>query len=132
MGTTEQLREQNLATIIFNQIKEDPNALGEALLKYSFVGEGRGCYSNFILRSSFRKYSEGVDIFADHLIGYFPPELWDAEYYADKDNIQSYIDPEMDLAVLWFWDGDGHLIFKLGDIIIENTDIKKSYYWKFL
>jgi predicted HAD superfamily hydrolase len=35
-------------------------------------------------------------------------------------------------VVAWFWEHDGHLIFKLGDISIENSDIKCSYGWRFL
>jgi hypothetical protein len=48
------------------------------------------------------------------------------------ENIKSYIDPEIDLAAIYHWDGDGHLIFKLGNIIIENDDIKKSHNWRFV
>ena len=132
MPTTEQIREQKLAKIILAQALEDADVLGEALMKYAFVGRGRGCYSNFELRSSFRLWEAGKDKFADDLCGFWPKELEDQEYRDEKARISSYLDPELDLVVVWLWDGDGHLIFKLGDVALENTDIKKSYGWRFI
>lgn len=131
MKTTEEIRENKLAKIILSQAMEDPNTLGEALLKYAFVGEGRGCYSNFELRPSFRLWREGMDKFSENLVG--PCDIYSEEEYEEEVNkISSYIDAELDLAVAWLWSGDGSLIFKLGDVILQNTDIKKSHNWKFV
>jgi hypothetical protein len=116
--------------MICNHVFEDANILGEILLSYTFVGEGRGCYSNFNLRPSFRLYTTGIDMFCDELLGF--SDSPDGLKTLFTKNIKSYIDPEMDLAAIWHWDGDGHLIFKLGDITIGNDDIKKSYNWKFI
>jgi hypothetical protein len=131
MPTTKQLQFQKLSEIILDRVFEDANMLGEILLDYSFVGEGRGCYSNFELRDCFREYSSGRDQFADRFIG--EGDLFDTYEYAQEiEGIKSYINPEIELIVCWNWSGDGHLIFKLGPLILENTDIKKSYNWKFV
>ena len=131
MPTTEQIRESKLAKIILDQALENADTLGEALLKYSFIGEGRGCYSNFELRPSFRLFNGGKDGFSENLIG--DKDLYsEEEYLAEVNKISSYLDAEIELAVVWLWDGDGHLIFQLGDLILENTDIKKSYGWRFV
>lgn len=116
--------------MIYDLAVEDPNILGEILLDYTFVGDGRGCYSNFDLRPSFRRYSAGKDMFCEELLGCL--DCPDGYLEEDIENIKSYIDPEIDLAVIYHWDGDGHLIFKLGDILIENRDVKKSNNWKSL
>ena len=129
--TSAQITKSKIAKIIFEQALEDPNVLGEALLKYSFVGEGRGCYNNFELRPSFRLFSSGKNGFADHFLG--EGDLYDTyEYSQEIDRISSYLDAEIELAVAWLWDGDGHLIFQLGEVMLENTDIKKSNNWRFI
>ena len=106
--------------------------MGEILLKHCFVGEGRGCYSNFDLHPKFRLWSEGKDKFSEHFIGH--PDIYSPEEFAEEvEKINAYIDPVLDLAVAWDWsNGGGHLIFKFGNEILENTDIKKSYGWRFI
>lgn len=111
-------------------IQKNPNFLGELLLEYSFVGEGRGCYSNFTLRDSFRSYSVGVAEAKDYLLGYGYADQEEED--SETARIQCFYDPKIDLMVAWIWDGDGHLIFKFDNTIIENTDIKKDYIWKFI
>ena len=128
--TSEQITLSKISSMIYDHAVKDPNVLGEVLLDYTFVGEGRGCYSNFDLRPSFRLYTAGKDMFCKELLGF--SDCPDGFYDEDIENIKSYIDPEIDLAVIYHWDGDGHLIFKLGDIIIENDDIKKSHNWRFI
>jgi hypothetical protein len=126
--TSKQITLSKIAQMIYDQAVKNPNILGEVLLDYTFVGAGRGCYSNFDLRPSFRLYTAGKDMFCEELLGH--PDCPDGCYDEDVENIKSYIDPEIDLTVVYHWDGDGHLIFKLGDILIENRDIKKSNNWK--
>jgi len=128
--TSKQITLSKITHMICDHVFEDANILGEVLLRYTFVGEGRGCYSNFDLRPSFRLYTAGKDMFCEELLGC--SDSPDGYYEEDIENIKSYIDPEIDLAVIYHWDGDGHLIFKLGDIIIENDDIKKSHNWRFV
>jgi len=128
--TSKQITLSKIAHIIYDLAVKDPNVLGEALLDYTFVGDGRGCYSNFDLRPSFRRYTAGKDMFCEEFLGC--SDYPDGYCEEDIENIKSYIDPEIDLTVIYHWDGDGHLIFKLGDIVIENDDIKKSHNWRFL
>lgn len=116
-----------LTEIIIEKVFADPDVLGEILLSYAFIGEGRGCYSNFELRSSFRSWKAGAKNFAERLLG----SLEGLSDYESTKGISSYLDPKLDLAVIWLWDGDGHLIFKLGDVVLENTDVKKSHGWRF-
>ena len=97
MPTTDQIRDNKLAKIILAHAFEDADTLGEALLKYSFVGEGRGCYSDFELRPSLRLWEAGKDMFADNLLGFWPEELEDQESREEKESISSYLDPELDL-----------------------------------
>ena len=119
--------------IILNRVLEHPNTLGEVLLEYVFPGDGRGCYSNFNVRESFKEYSEGKEFFANLMLGDYPADLFSVEEIKqDKEKISCYREEESDIEVAWFWDGDGHLIFKLGDTLLENTDIKKSYKWDFI
>lgn len=130
-GTTEQIQLQKLQKLIFDHVIQDADSLGEILLKYTFIGEGRGCYSNFDLNPKFRLWTQGKDQFSDNFLGeqmYYEED----EYLEETNRIQSYMDPELELGVIWYWCGDGSLIFKFGDILIENTDIKKSYGWRFL
>lgn len=113
-----------------SQLMQNPNFLGELLLEYSFVGEGRGCYSNFELRQTFEPCSWGVEQVKDDLLGFGYAE----EDGEDEDvaKIKCFYDSKIDLMVAWFWSGDGHLIFKFDGTTLENTDIKKDYTWKFL
>ena len=129
------LTNDSLKTVILESVIEEPNALGEALLKYSFVGEGRGCYSNFTLRDSFKKYDKGKLTFANFLVGVWPDDLLEcAEYKAGVEEISCFKDEDTGLIVAWLWDGDGSLAFLIDEkkkIFLENSDIKKSYNWMF-
>jgi hypothetical protein len=112
---------------ILQFVKKDECILGEALLEYAFVGEGRGCYSNFKLRDSFVPFPDGVDKYAPMLLGehLYIEECSDEE----RESINSFIDSKTNIKIAWLWDGDGHLIFEGDDFFIENTDIKKSSRW---
>jgi hypothetical protein len=123
---------ETIKDIILNRVLEHPNTLGEVLLEYVFPGEGRGCYSNFNVRESFKEYSDGKEFFAKLILGYHSDLFSEEEIEQDKARISCYREAESDIEVAWLWDGDGRLIFKLGKILIENTDIKKSYTWDFI
>lgn len=130
--TTKQIQLSKIATIICDQVFEDPNFLGEVLLRHSFVGEGRGCYSDFELNPDFRESDRIRGEFSDRFFGL--PDIYTVEEYQEEvERISAYINPEIDLSICWSWaNGDGHLIFKIGDVVLENTDIKKDYTWKFI
>jgi hypothetical protein len=132
IGTTQQIQLQKLQKIIFNHVINDADCLGEILLKYCFIGEGRGCYSNFNLRPEFRLYTAGKDQFSRHLLGDCISWMTESDYEQEINSINSYIDAELDLVIVWLYEHDGHLVFKFGDIMLENTDIKKSYGWRFI
>jgi hypothetical protein len=131
-GTTKQIQLQKLTHSLCDIVFEDADMLGEVLMRYVFVGKGRGCYSNFDLNPKFRLWAKGKDKFSDNLLG--DSAIYsESEYLEAIKSINSYIDAELDLSVVWDWrSGDGHLIFQLGSIILENTDIKKSYGWRFV
>lgn len=129
--TNKQITLSKLTNALCDILFEDADMLGEVLLRYAFIGEGRGCYSNFELRPSFRLWAKGKDSFSEYLVG--NQDIYSVEEYEEEVNkISSYLDAEIELAVVWLWNGDGSLIFQLGDIILENTDIKKSYGWRFV
>jgi hypothetical protein len=110
---------------IFKTLFNDPNFLGEALLSYCFVGDGRGCYSNFEVNPSFKKGKHLREEFAVDFLG----EEFEDE---DLDSIHVYTNIKEDITLAWHWYGDGHLIFVFGNIQVENTDVKKDYTWKFI
>jgi len=110
---------------VFKTLFNEPNFLGESLLKYCFVGEGRGCYSNFKVNPSFKERKELREEFAGDFLG----EVFEDE---ELDSIHVFRNSKEDITLAWHWDGDGHLIFIFGKIQIENTDIKKEYTWEFI
>ena len=126
------LQNEKIKNILFDQALKDPNALGELLLSYAFVGEGRGCYSNFKLRDSFVEVINKDEIhsliYGENCLDFSTPQ----EIKEEKEQIKQYTCKETNLSVGWIWDGDGHLVFKFKDIILENNDIKKDYTWRFI
>lgn len=129
---------------IDTQKLDDPNAFGEALRKYAFKEE-YGCYSCFDLQDSFveikppflkTNYKDQLDIeklynwYADHLV--FDGDPVTCNYEEDLEIMKVYVDTNFNISLGWFWDGDGHLIIREGNIAAENFDCKKDYTWRWL
>lgn len=122
--------------------KEHPDALGEILRAWAFVGKGYGCYSNF-------------DVRPDAVPAEVTPRefalLWGREYEGDdtSPNSWGYCDVEAMKEIRWFkhpsgiefgwhWDGDGTLAFYVPELadeyhngVVLNRDCKKDYEWQF-
>jgi hypothetical protein len=117
-------------------LDEGPTDLvGEWLRWQTFVGRGLGCYENFDVREDAKRWTrdERVIYWHDLVDPESVEEIADAGkgytycLYADGDNC-------ILIDVVWYWDGDGVLEFRVGDnhrIIrkVVNNDCKKSYRW---
>ncbi len=110
--------------------------LGELLRNYLFVNDGYeekytgdknykefGCYETFaVKRSAFKLRTEKIkQILSAYKIEHYK----DLNYF---DYIFDYFGVE--ITCIWYWDGDGTLMFFLPDRIIFNTDCKCSYGWR--
>lgn len=118
---------------INTQTEEDPNVVGEVFREYTFVGEGTGCYSNFTLRESFEPLEyKDIPQHVHELVGggIITENEYDRRAYASR--VQMYKCNLSDIIVVWFWDGDGTLYFREGDVEVLNDDCKKNYTWEFV
>jgi|688.fasta_scaffold04876_39 hypothetical protein len=97
---------------------EDPNLLGESLRDLFFGTEkGRGCYENFEVEPGVEYLGEERD----------PTDYTDPEYAVVYKTYQFE-----NIKMMYYWDGDGTLIFILGDRTLMNNDCKKNYIWDFV
>lgn len=122
-------------------LKQHPDAVGEVLRSWAFVGEGFGCYSNFDIRIEFQPKEVGYREFKMLMGREF--EIVSASDWGGED------DEELRQAIRWFvhpngiemgyyWDGDGTLLFYIPELVkgefdgsVVNTDCKKNYGWEF-
>lgn len=88
---------------------QHPDALGEVLRAWAFVGEGTGCYSTFDVRPD----REEIELI---------------RWFKHPNGIE----------MGWHWDGDGCLAFFVPELADEdytgavtNGDCKKDYGWRF-
>ena len=93
------------------------NLLGE-LLRNAFFDQtdGTGCYESFTLRPDVKK------------LGNFPV-AYDPEFYwthAERMYLSTLV------TMLYYWDGDGVLVFILPNAVLLNTSCKKDYNWRSL
>ena len=89
----------------------DANTAGELLRELCFVG-GYGCYSTFDLVGGFEEVApETLSLpVRTALAG-----CW-AKDPATVRQMRGYVHRETGLGVAWYWDGDGTLVFKRGDL----------------
>lgn len=103
--------------IDLNNINEHTVNFAGELLRDKFFGEGtRGFYENFELSDK-----------AEKTVSFFGP----FERYIGKENVFSAQLKDEKVYASGFWDGDGTLAFFIGDLVIYNDDIKKTYTWKY-
>ena len=101
---------------------EDPNLLGESLRNLFFGTEkGVGCYQNFQTEPGIEYLGEEKD----------PTDFADNEYDTEYDTVYKTYQFES-IKMMYHWDGDGTLIFILGDKTLMNTDCKKAHCWEFV
>ena len=93
------------------------NFWGEILRDMTFTDDGFGCYSNFDLRSGFRKIAKT------------PTRLLDIQ---DEIEWSQFYNPALGIFVAWYWDGDGTLYFEYPGIRLIHNDCKNDYEWEFL
>ena len=119
--------------IVKNTLDLPPDAAGELLREYCFIGQGFGCYDNFDLRPEFVK-CEPSNLIKELCVGYNLENLdmtWGESsegYLNDIERIHCYLNGG--LIVAWLCDGDTTLVFQEGDRVIFNGDAKKSYGWE--
>lgn len=105
----------------------DANTAGELLRELCFVG-GYGCYSTFDLVDGFEKVApETLSLpVRTALAGCWAKDAQTIE------RMDSYVHRETGLGVAWYWDGDGTLVFKRGELFLYNSDCKKDHGWEAL
>lgn len=114
----------------------DCDFLGELLRNYLFVNDGNekiytgdknykefGCYETFNVRKDAIKI--GASNIKQILSAYKIEHYKDLRYFG---YVFNYFGCE--IICIWYWDGDGTLIFILPDRAIINTDCKCSYDWR--
>lgn len=111
------------------QTMEDPNEFGEALREYCFVpdkyGNDFGCYSTFEARPEFKPCSETEK---ETLLSILIEWSWFEPHDSERPTCLT----DGNIYMVWFWDGDGILLFKEGDRVVINDDCKKMYGWKWV
>lgn len=123
---------------------ESPDAVGEVLRKWAFVGEGVGASSNFDVHPDFEEVEEKTAIHFLRLFGRpFDSRNGGFDSWGDSD---SYIIENMrwfrhptGIEMGWYWDGDGLLSFYVPELedefysgCISNSDCKKMHGWDFV
>lgn len=123
-------------------IKESPDALGEILRRWAFVGEGFGCYSNFDIRPEFERVHTSYLEFSK-MMGrpYSPPDSHSYGWGDTDDEMMERMEwfkHPNGIEMGWYWDGDGTLCFYVPELkddyydgTVYNTDCKKSSGWEF-
>lgn len=123
-------------------IKESPDAMGEILRKWAFVGKGYGCYSNFDVRPEFERVAVRFDEFRK-IMGRPYKSPTDHSYgWSDTDDEimerMTWYKHPTGIEVGWYWDGDGTLCFYVPELeddyydgTLTNSDCKKSTGWEF-
>lgn len=117
-----------------------PNALGEILREWAFIGNGYGCYENFDVREEFIKQpiterefkflmSRPSEVDHENTWGFWDEDVFTrGEWYKHPNGIE----------MGWFWDGDGTLAFFIPEMadeiytgILINGDCKHDNEWDF-
>lgn len=123
-------------------IKESPDAIGEILRKWAFVGNGLGCYSNFDVNPEFERVTHSFLEFLKIMGRPYAPSKKDSYGWFDSDDeimkrMEWYRHPN-GIEMGYYWDGDGTLCFYVPELkddyydgTITNTDCKKCYGWEF-
>lgn len=144
-SNAEQVRQSTLALILrqyADSCRHSPDALGEILRAWAFVGEGFGCYSTFEVRPEFNLVEAGPREFRflwgrDYRRGDTKKNSWG---YCDADALKeiSWYAHPCGIEMGWHWDGDGNLAFYVPELedkhydgSLHNSDCKKNYDWKF-
>ena len=126
---------------------EDADEFGEILREYCFKKK-KGCYTCFGLVAGFRavpKDSEQGRTLLDKL-GYSRESLLSTlRAYSSREEYKrqaimdfkdmyerSVLASNGVIAVAWYWDGDGTLLFQDESRAAINTDCKKDYGWEWL
>jgi hypothetical protein len=107
-------------TINVNTI--DPQILGELLRNLTFTDDGFGCYENFDVREGFVPITDIPKFFYKE-----PVHEYNSAMFDDTIGVKAYTNLEWN--VYWQWDGDGTLIFEIGDFYLYNDDCKKALRW---
>jgi hypothetical protein len=107
------------------------NEVGEILRSWVFRGEGLGCYQNFDVNSSLKRFlpqsRELALFFPEHLL------LKEDEKKEYIKKLVWYKDSETEIEVSWFWDGDGSIMIHVPSIgFFVNDDCKKTHCWYFI
>ena len=122
--------------------RDVPDALGEILREWAFIGDGTGCYANFDVRPDLEQTEPGQREFEMLFGRSFDPSPVPDGSWGDPDSyylerIRWYRHP-CGIEVGWLWDGDGHLGFFVPELrdefytgFISNSDCKLDHGWRF-
>lgn len=100
----------------------NPNLVGELLRSLTFTNKGFGGYNNFDLQYGFSRFDLNKNnvLFSEYRY----------EFSCLYESLPYYSFTNGKWQVIWQCDGDGILIFQIGDNYYINTDSKKSYGWE--
>jgi hypothetical protein len=122
----------------------DANLVGELLRALMFPAEDEiGCYTSFEVCDQARplvgsERSQWLEMFfGSELTGDLEEDAWACESMAEIDQQASAYQWEtagLTVTMLFYWDGDGVLLFHLRDDhqqrVVISYDCKKDYVWK--
>ena len=118
--------------IIDTQTTDDPDIFGETIREYCFdtKDDELGCYSCFKLRDGFVEVAKNTTLW-NQMINALAIEGCLNEIDEDeRDKASIYANG--DIAVGWYWDGDGTLVIIEGCRMAINGDCKKTYGWEWV
>ncbi len=117
-----------------------PDAVGEVLRNWAFVGDGYGCYSNFDIRIEFQPKEVGYREFKMLMGRDYEMILSDWGGETDEElrqEIRWFVHPN-GIEMGYYWDGDGTLLFYIPELVkdefdgtVVNMDCKKNNGWEF-
>lgn len=123
-------------------MKNFPDAIGEVLRAWAFVGDGVGCYSTFTVRPEFERVTPSYAEFLKMMGRPYKPPTEHSYGWGDTDDEilerMSWFKHPNGIEMGWFWDGDGILCFYVPELkddyydgTVTNSDCKKSTGWEF-
>lgn len=104
---------------------KDFNPIGELLRALTFKDKD-GCYKNFKVNDTFHQIN---NTHPEYINLYNKLDILE-QHYLEEENIIPICYTNTLWTVMWYWDGDGTLLFNIQNLTIINDDCKKTYGWE--
>lgn len=109
--------------------EEDADFCGELLMR-SLNKDLRWGYSSYELQNGWLKTESPQDFGNLDVLALLRGQ-WAEDYdWWGVAHIRNTKDFEVPVDAFLYWDGDGTIVFKIGDGLLKNGDMKKSYGWE--